>query len=253
MITRRGNKKNIARKIISMFPPHDIYIEPFFGSGSVFFMKPKAKYNLLNDASFDVYNFFRQVIDNKDELLYWLNNVCITRRQFVEWANGKRENSDVLNAVRFVVLSNCSLYGSKNTLHFAANSPIEQAILRIETLSEKLNGCLFDNSDFRDFFKRLGLDERDLKRAFCYADPPYVGTCLKYEDTKWGLDDLKDLMDILLDLGIKFGISEFDNYEVLAEASKRKLHVTYLKKRIPLGKKAAQEIYITNYELPLLF
>lgn len=41
MILRRlGNKKSIAHKIIPYFPEHKIYIEPFFGSGGMFFNKP---------------------------------------------------------------------------------------------------------------------------------------------------------------------------------------------------------------------
>lgn len=38
MILRRvGRKEKLASKLISMMPEHNIYIEPFFGSGSIFF------------------------------------------------------------------------------------------------------------------------------------------------------------------------------------------------------------------------
>lgn len=44
MILRRiGNKKRLLQKIISFFPKHEIYIEPFFGAGGIFFSKPLAK------------------------------------------------------------------------------------------------------------------------------------------------------------------------------------------------------------------
>ena len=50
MILRRlGNKQAIAQDIIKYFPEHKIYIEPFFGAGGMFFNKPKAKYNIVND------------------------------------------------------------------------------------------------------------------------------------------------------------------------------------------------------------
>jgi len=52
MILRRlGNKKKIAHKIQAHFPEHKIYIEPFFGAGGMFFNKPKAKYNIVNNFS----------------------------------------------------------------------------------------------------------------------------------------------------------------------------------------------------------
>lgn len=69
MILRRlGNKKKIAHKIIQYFPPHKIYIEPFFGAGGMFFNKPKVKYNFLNDLDSDVFNLFQVVTDkNKNK------------------------------------------------------------------------------------------------------------------------------------------------------------------------------------------
>ena len=44
MILRRlGNKQAIAQDIIKYFPEHSCYFEPFFGTGSIFFNKPKVK------------------------------------------------------------------------------------------------------------------------------------------------------------------------------------------------------------------
>lgn len=64
MILRRlGNKKKIAQEIQKHFPPHKIYIEPFFGAGGMFFNKPKAKYNIVNDLDSDVFNLFQVVMN----------------------------------------------------------------------------------------------------------------------------------------------------------------------------------------------
>ena len=69
MILRRlGNKKKIAKQIQSYFPKHKIYIEPFFGAGGMFFNKPKAKYNIVNDLDSDVFNLFQVVMNQKEEL-----------------------------------------------------------------------------------------------------------------------------------------------------------------------------------------
>ena len=56
LIRRRGNKSKLAEKIIENFPPHEIYIEPFFGAGGLFFNKPLAKFNILNDLDKNVIN-----------------------------------------------------------------------------------------------------------------------------------------------------------------------------------------------------
>lgn len=69
MILRRlGNKKAIAHKIIPYFPPHKIFIDVFFGAGGMFFNKPKAKYNIVNDLDSDVFNLFQVVMNQKEEL-----------------------------------------------------------------------------------------------------------------------------------------------------------------------------------------
>ena len=69
MILRRlGNKQAIAQDIIKYFPEHNCYVEPFFGAGGMFFNKPKANYNILNDLDSDVFNLFKVVVNQKEEL-----------------------------------------------------------------------------------------------------------------------------------------------------------------------------------------
>ena len=54
MLYRIGHKQKLAKKIISHFPEHNVYLEPFFGAGGIFFNKPKVKFNFLNDLNKNV-------------------------------------------------------------------------------------------------------------------------------------------------------------------------------------------------------
>lgn len=63
-----GAKWNIADWIISCLPPHKHYIEPFFGSGAVFFSKAPAPHEVVNDLSGDVVNLFRVIRERGEEL-----------------------------------------------------------------------------------------------------------------------------------------------------------------------------------------
>ena len=63
-----GSKWTAAKWIISHFPPHKVYLEPFFGSGAVFFRKDPAPYETINDIDGLVVNFFRACRDYPDEL-----------------------------------------------------------------------------------------------------------------------------------------------------------------------------------------
>ena len=38
-----GSKWKMADWIVSLMPPHKSYLEPFFGSGAVFFRKPPSR------------------------------------------------------------------------------------------------------------------------------------------------------------------------------------------------------------------
>ena len=70
MILRRlGNKSKIAKNIQEYFPEHTTYIEPFFGAGGMFFNKPRAKYNFLNDLDSDVFNLFQVATNRNQDLI----------------------------------------------------------------------------------------------------------------------------------------------------------------------------------------
>lgn len=63
-----GAKWSIADWIIGHFPAHAHYVEPFFGSGAVFFNKAPAKHEVINDLSGDVVNLFRVIRDDGERL-----------------------------------------------------------------------------------------------------------------------------------------------------------------------------------------
>ena len=46
-------------------PKHSVYIEPCMGSAEVFFRKPKAEREILNDYNGDLVNLFRTIQSNK--------------------------------------------------------------------------------------------------------------------------------------------------------------------------------------------
>lgn len=63
-----GAKWSIAERIINMMPEHKIYIEPFFGSGAVFFNKSSCNLEILNDLDNEVVNLFKVIRDYPEEL-----------------------------------------------------------------------------------------------------------------------------------------------------------------------------------------
>lgn len=63
-----GGKSGMAPLIASLLPPHRVYLEPFLGSGAVFFAKKPATHEIINDADLALVTFLRVMRDRLDEL-----------------------------------------------------------------------------------------------------------------------------------------------------------------------------------------
>ena len=53
-----GSKWNIAESLKGYIPKHHSYVEPFFGSGALFFRKAPSNIETINDLDSDVTNLF---------------------------------------------------------------------------------------------------------------------------------------------------------------------------------------------------
>jgi DNA adenine methylase len=122
ILKRLGNKTKIANKIINNFPEHTTYFEPFFGAGGIFFNKPKAKYNYLNDLDNDVYNLYKVILNNRDKLIEQIELMPIHNTLFKYWIKNK-ETEPLKKAIRF---SNCFFYEYLNKLYF--NRPTKRVV-----------------------------------------------------------------------------------------------------------------------------
>jgi len=251
ILNRLGNKSLIAKKIQSHFPRHDIYMEPFFGAGGMYFNKPKAKFNYINDMDDDVYNLFRQIIDNKDEFVKLLKDIPITEKQFKSWGKGKKEEDDLMNAIRFIFISNFGLFGKPDTLRIGATNPKNIVFKNIDKTLDWLDNAYFFNVDFRKFFGKFYYKD-NISRCFCYCDPPYLGTGDNYSDS-FVEQDTRDLFQVLIDSKVKFAVSEFDNGVILDLVEQHGLNLITVGERTNLMNKRT-EVLVTNYDShPTLF
>lgn len=63
-----GSKWSMAEWIIDHMPVHETYLEPFFGSGAVYFNKPISAVETINDIDGRIVNMFRVMRDHSDVL-----------------------------------------------------------------------------------------------------------------------------------------------------------------------------------------
>lgn len=255
MILRRmGNKQQIAGEIQKHFPQHQIYIEPFFGAGGMFFNKPKAKTNIMNDLDSDVFNLFQVVVNQKDELLNMLEIIPYSSEIF-EYYKQNIETESVKKALRFIYLSNFGFMGAASSIKIDTRNHKENAIINLNKTIAFLKDCSirFTNFDFRKAISSISLSEENNKNsAFFYCDPPYIGTDDNYSNSFTEQDSI-DLFNALQETGSKWAMSEFNNPFVIEQAEIRKLNVIIIGERKNL-KNRQTEILITNYEnAPTLF
>ena len=78
-----GAKWRLAQWILSFMPPHESYLEPYFGSGAVFFNKLPARIETINDIDGEVVHFFKMCRDRPDELAAAL--------RLTPWARDERD------------------------------------------------------------------------------------------------------------------------------------------------------------------
>ncbi|MCP4054540.1 MAG: DNA adenine methylase, partial [Mesoflavibacter sp.] len=241
--------KKIAKEIQKHFPPHKIYIEPFFGAGGMFFNKPKAKYNIVNDLDSDVFNLFQVVMNQKEELEKAFYIIPI-HSDLLEYWKKKQETEPIKKALRFLFLSLFMPFGHQGTIDLNPRNAKNRFYDVIDKTNELLFNVKFSNIDCCLFInavcKRIKSDGSSLNDAFIYNDPPYLGTTDNYSNS-FTEEQSKELFDTLEQTKCKWAMSEFNHPFILDQAEKRGLNIITIGERQNL-KNRRTEILITNYE-----
>lgn len=98
-----GAKNRIAPWICDYIPEHQVYLEPFFGSGAVFFNKIPARIETLNDLDGNVVNYFRIIREQPEELAAQLKLTPYSRDEYCLACEYDPMDSDIERARKFAV------------------------------------------------------------------------------------------------------------------------------------------------------
>lgn len=190
-----GSKWRIADWIISFFPDHHSYLEPFFGSGAVFFNKPRSHIETVNDLDGDVVNFFEWVKKDPERLATEIYYTPYARQVYEESYNRISRNS-LYKAVKFCIRlemghgyrTNGEKVGWKNDVQgreraYAARYWTELPD-RILQAAERLRGVQIECLPAIDLIQRF-----NFPNVLIYADPPYM------METRHGKQYRKEMKD----------------------------------------------------------
>ena len=180
-----GSKWKTAEWIISLMPPHKSYLEPFFGSGAVFFKKPPSRIETINDLDGEIINLFRCIREQPEELMRAVACTPYSRGEYEQaWDHfkaGGQARPDGIEAARLTLVRYWQAHGStvvykggwKNDRagrEYAYDVRYwRQLPERIAAVAERLKDAQIEQAPAVDVIRRFRHPD-----VLIYADPPYM-------------------------------------------------------------------------------
>lgn len=166
--------------IISHFPDHRCYVEPFGGGASVIANKDPSTVEVYNDQDGDLVHFFETLQERGDELIEWLEQQPYAKdlhekygRQFYA---GYRPENDIERAGRFYYLR-VSQYAGKYQTFSGFRSGKKRNFAKeyynkvgeLWDFQQRFRHVQIENRDYREIIDRF-----DSPKTLFYCDPPYL-------------------------------------------------------------------------------
>lgn len=180
LLRYHGGKFILSDWIISHFPAHRIYVEPFGGAGSVLLSKPRSYQDVYNDLDGEIVNLFRVARNHGEELVRALELTPYSRDEF---ALSYDKADDPIEIARRTVIRSFMGHGSnshnrptgfRRHSRQSGTSPCtdwRNYPPALVDIVDRLRGVVIENRD------ALGLiAEQDSEQTLFYLDPPYVAS-----------------------------------------------------------------------------
>jgi DNA adenine methylase len=178
-----GGKWKLAPWIISHFPPHRVYVEPFGGAASVLLRKPRSAGECYNDLDGSLVNLF-SVLRDPEQAAELCRRVGLTPFARAEYDLAFEPTDDAIERARRLVVRSYMGHGSSSAISarstgFRASLVNRKGALpagewpgmpkALSTISERLQGVLIECRPALQVVERYDADD-----ALVFLDPPYV-------------------------------------------------------------------------------
>ncbi len=174
-----GAKWQLAQWIIKHLPQFRTYVEPYFGSGAIFFNLPSCpEYAVLNDMSRSVVNLFEVMRTRGPELIV---QVELTPWSRDEYHTSYELTGDSLEDARRFLVRCWQAFGTRLNQRTgwrnrgSSNGGLTYTLWnqlpdRMATVLDRLKCAEIENRPALEIIERF----QDQEDALIYADPPYV-------------------------------------------------------------------------------
>ena len=180
MLRWHGGKWLLAPWIISHFPPHRVYVEPYGGAASVLIRKPRSYAEIYNDLDDDVVNLFR--VMRSDQASKLVRDVIHTPFARTEFLESYQETPDPVERARRLIIRSFMGFGSDGfagrATGFRSNSnrsgttPAHDWSNYSDALEKtiwRMDGVVIENKPALEVMAAA-----DGPDTLHYVDPPYV-------------------------------------------------------------------------------
>lgn len=181
MLRYHGGKWRLAPWVISFFPEHKVYVEPFAGAGSVLMRKPRANGELINDMDGEVCNLFR-VLRDPSQARELERLLSLTPYARSEYEAAYLDSPDTVEQARRTLIKSFMGFGSDGLTAtwltgFRDNLTRGNGIpatdwgnfpRAIEAMTARLRGVVVENRPALQIIKK-----HDTPSTLFYCDPPY--------------------------------------------------------------------------------
>lgn len=175
-----GSKWNMAKWIIQQMPDHNVYLEPFFGSGAVLFNKPAARIETVNDIDGNIVNLFKVIREQPTELARAIELTPYSREEYYQAFESLTNNLSDVERARVFLVRCWMARGGKTSDRTGWRHNIDVATVNalpdwnglpntIMDATTRLKGVQIENQDAVTLIERYNKDD-----CLIYADPPYV-------------------------------------------------------------------------------
>lgn len=227
-----GSKFRLAPWVISLFPAHRCYVEPFGGAAGVLLQKPRAYAEVLNDLDDEVVGFFR-ILRNPQKRLELERQLRLTPYARAEFEAAYLPTTDEIERARRLVIRAQMGFGSagatKGTTGFRSDTHRPYGTSqhnwvaypdRLDAIGERLRGVMIENRPALDV-----IQQHDTPDTLFFVDPPYVHSTrqmrsgtgdYRHEMTD---DDHRELLAALLELDGFVVVTGYEN-PIYADALK---------------------------------
>lgn len=181
-LTYPGGKVKISSWVISFFPRHKIYVEPFGGAAGVLLNKTPSPLEVYNDLNSDLVNFFRVLRDKEKaaELIRRLRLTPYAREEFDSFYP-MPEGDDIERARALVCRTDMGIgirmAVSDSKTGFAAERPdkirrnvkaFANHVEKMREIAGRFRSVVIEHKDVLELIPRY-----DSPDTLWYLDPPY--------------------------------------------------------------------------------